>query len=192
MVCSRQRASKTAHGFENSEKLFSISKSCFSYATFRVFCNTSLVPIFKTRGFLELSLGSDSRPALLLAHCSSCALLCHRTPAAEASTGVRGYPYSRAFWWCFVPLIRLIQQKWTLLPQFKDALHQWSCIPERPCAKRRPPSSTCSVYTLSLLQPSAEGAVLLRGTVMKEARYLLETLEQSKQIYWVKVNLKVA
>lgn len=79
MVYSRQRASKTAHGVENSEKLFSISKSCFSYATFWVSCNTSLVPIFKTKGFLELSLGSDSRPALLLAHCSSCTLLCHRT-----------------------------------------------------------------------------------------------------------------
>lgn len=49
-----------------------------------------------------------------------------------------------------------------------------------------------SIYIPTFLKPSAKVAALLGGTDMKERRYLLETLEQSKKIHWAKVRPKAA
>lgn len=122
-------------------------------------------------------------------------LYCAKPPRSGCCSRLRHRSVSScwAFWQCFVALSRLVPLKWAPLAQFKDILYQWSCIHEMPCAgKTKSPSPTSSIYTPSLLKPSAKVAALLGGTAMKERPYLLETLEQSKQIHWAKVSLQVA
>lgn len=177
------------NGFENSKKLFSINRSCFSYATFWV---SSLVLIFSCRGSLKLPLGSDSLPVGFLPsmlflywakppHLGCCSLLWHQSTTS-----------CWAFWQCLVALSRLLPLKWAPLAQFEDILYQWSCIQEMPCAgKTRMPSPPSSINTPTFLKPSANVAALLGSTDMKERQYLLETLEQNKQIHWAKVSPKV-
>lgn len=121
-----------------------------------------------------------------------CTVLSHHALAAKASSDIRIYSFVEHFgsallhWPCWS---LWNGHHWLSLKIFctSEAAFMRCLVLEK-----QGHSPFSAIYTPTFLKPSAKVAALLGGTDMKERQYLLETLEQSKQIHWAKVSPKAA